>query len=498
MKTTDFLAVDLGGSSGRVLLARWDGGKFAIEETHRFLNGNIQVHGTLYWDILRLWEEIQHGMRKYVGQHGKHAASIGVDTWGVDFGLLDSAGRLLGNPVGYRDHRTDGVVEQMCAIVPKREIFEVVATHFRQFNTLVQLLAMRLQHDPQLEHAATLLNMPDLLNYWLTGVKASEYTIASTSMMVDARTRDWATALLERLDLPTRILAPLVQPGSVLGPLLPSVAEETGVGAGMSVMAVGGHDTASAVAAIPGLDPHSLYISSGTWCLTGIETPEPVINDFVMARDFTNEGGVANTIRLLGNFTGLWLLQSCQSQWQREDKQYSWGDLLTLGEQAQPFKCLIYPDASDFFSVGNMPEAIRSYAQRSGQPAPESVGEFVRCCLESLALLFRWGVDQIELMRNNGLPSPKRTIDVIRIVGGGSQNKLLNQFTADACNRPVVSGPVEATALGNVMMQAIAGGHLKNVAEGRQAIAASIVQERFEPGKTAGWDGAYERFLKLF
>lgn len=496
-KTTDFLAVDLGGSSGRVVYVRWDGNKFSIEDAHRFPNISVNVLGTAHWDALRLWNDILEGLRKYASQHSTTPASIGVDTWGVDFGLLDSAGRLLGNPVCYRDTRTNGMPERLCQVLPKEQIFDTVATHFIQFNTLIQLFAMRQQRDPQLNHAATLLHLPDLLNYWLTGTKHSEYTIASTSMMLDARQRQWARPLMEKLDLPTNILAPIVHPGTALGTLLPAVCEETALDSKTKVIAVPSHDTASAVAAIPNLDAQSIYISSGTWCLTGIETPEPVINEFVLKRNFTNEGGVDRTIRLLGNFTGLWLLQACQEQWKKAGENYTWEQLLALAEQATPFRTLIHPDAPDFFNYGNMLESIRGFAQKSGQPAPDSVGAFVRCCLESLALLFRWGAEQLEIMRHDGKPNPTRFLNAIRIVGGGSQNRLLNQFTADACGLPVITGPVEATALGNAMVQAIASGHIANVREGRQAIAASIQQEHFEPGKTQGWDEAYARFLKL-
>ena len=494
-KTTDFLAVDLGGSSGRVVSVRWDGKQFSIGDAHRFPNISVNVHGTAHWDVLRLWTDIQDGLRAYVSKSGNNAASIGVDTWGVDFGLLDSAGKLLGNPVCYRDTRTNGMPDKLCEAVAKQEIFDIVGTHFIQFNTLIQLFAMRQQGDPQLDHAATMLHLPDLMNYWLTGEKRSEYTIASTSMMLDARQRQWATGLLERLNLPTKILAPLIQPGTVLGNLLPALCEESGLNSATKVIAVPSHDTASAVAAIPGLTTRSIYISSGTWCLTGMEIPEPAINQAVLQRNFTNEGGVDRTIRLLGNFTGLWLLQACQAQWQKAGENYTWDQLLAMAEKATPFRTLIYPDAPDFFNYGNMLESIRGFARKSGQPEPDSVGAFVRCCLESLALLFRWGSEQLATMRNEG---ERGNFDAVRIVGGGSQNRLLNQFTADATGLPVITGPVEATALGNAMLQAIAGGHIANVVEGRQAIAASIQQEHFDPGKTKGWDEAYARFVKLF
>lgn len=493
--TANYLAADIGGSNGRVLLARFDGTRFDLDVLHRFQNNVINVMDQYHWDVLRIYSELLVGMTKFVHQHGKTLDGIGIDTWGVDFGLLDRAGRLLGNPVGYRDPRTNGMVDKMCQIVPKREIFGLVGTHFIQFNSLVQLFAMRVLNDPQLDYAATFLMTPDLLNYWFTGVKAAEYTIASTSMMVHARERRWVNELVDRLNLPSHILPPLLQPGQTLATLRLAVAEETGLASSTPVILVGSHDTASAVAAVPGLDERSLYISSGTWSLTGAEIRDPILSERAMHYNFTNEGGVDNTIRLLQNFTGLWLLQACQQQWQREGKQYSWEMLLAEAEQAPSFQCLVDPDAHDFFSPSSMVNTIRAYAAKTGQPAPESVGEVVRCTLESLALNYRFGVEVVEEVTGRGQRGEH--YETIRVVGGGCQNRLLNQFTADACNRLVVTGPVEATALGNVMMQAIATGHLANVAEGRQAIAASIVQETFEPGKTQGWDEAYGRFKQL-
>lgn len=493
--TANFLAADIGASNGRILQASFDGNRFDLDVIHRFPNGVIDILGQYHWDVLRLYSEILAGISKFVHQHGATLHGIGVDTWGVDFGLLDRAGRLLGNPVGYRDARTNGMAERMCQVVPKREIFDLVGTHFIQFNSMIQLFAMRMQGDPQLDAAATLLMTPDLLNYWLTGEKAVEYTIASTSMMVHARERRWVNELLERLDLPAYILPPLMMPGQALGSLRAAVAAETGLNPSTPVILVGSHDTASAVAAVPGLDQRSLYISSGTWSLTGAEIKQPILSDLAMHYGFTNEGGVDDTIRLLQNFTGLWLLQACQQQWQREGAQYSWETLLAEAERAKPFICVVDPDAQDFFAPSNMVDTIRAYAQKSRQQAPETVGEVVRCTLESLALNYRYGVEVVEEV--TGRNERGDGFETIRVVGGGCQNRLLNQFTADACNRLVVTGPVEATALGNVMMQAIASGHLANVTEGRQAVAASITQESFEPGKSHGWDDAYARFRKL-
>ncbi len=495
--TVNFVGADVGASNGRLLLARFDGARFDLEVLHRFPNSVLYLTngpgaGQYHWDVLRIYGELLAGLAHYVQLHGKELAGIGVDTWGVDFGLLDRAGRLLGNPVGYRDPRTDDIPNLLCEMIPKREIFGLVGTHFIQFNTLFQLMAMRRSADPQLEIAHTLLMTPDLLNYWLTGRRAAEYTIASTSMMLHARERRWVTELLARLELPTEILPPLVKPGTALGALLPHVAEETGLDPATRVFAVASHDTASAVAAVPGLDARSLYISSGTWSLTGAELPEPILSDEALRYNFTNEGGVGGTIRFLQNFTGLWLLQASRRQWRREGQSYTWDEISALAQSAPAFHCLVDPDAHDFLAPSSMVDTIRAYAARTGQPAPESAGEVARCCLESLALNTRWGVELLERVTGQG------SYDTIRIVGGGSQNRLLAQWIADACARRVVTGPVEATALGNVMMQAIATGHLGSIAEGRAAIAASVQQEEFEPAaERPGWDAAFERFSAL-
>ena len=497
----NFVAADLGASNGRVLLGRWDGERFALEELHRFANGPVAVHGRMHWDVLSQWTEIKHGLARYAGQHSAPLAGIGIDTWGVDYGLLDRAGRLLGNPVHYRDARTNGIFERAFPIVSRADIFAATGLQFIQLNTLFQLLAMRLTGDPQLDYADCMLLMPDLFHYWFTGEKIAEYTIASTTQMLRARDRQWAHDLLARFDIPTAMLPRIAAPGTVVGPVLPAVQEETGLRGAVPVIAVGSHDTASAVAGIPGLDAHSVYLSSGTWSLMGLEISEPIINDKALELNFTNEGGVNNTIRLLKNITGLWLLQESRRQLEREGRTLTWPQMLAEAEGAQPFKCIVNPDAPDFFEPSHMIDTIRAFCRRTGQPEPQTVGEVVRCCLESLALRYRWVVNALEELLTsadggaNSAPGPRLTS--IRIVGGGSQNRLLNQFTADACGRPVVTGPVEAAALGNVMMQAVAAGHFKNVSEGRAAIARSIEQETFEPRRDAGWDAAYERFLRI-
>jgi rhamnulokinase len=489
--TADFLAVDLGASGGRVILGRWDGTCFELEELHRFPNGPVEVLGRLHWDHLRLWAEIKAGLARYVQRYGGTPAAIGLDTWGVDYALLDRAGNLLGNPYHYRDSGNNGMLEAAFQRVSRREIYGVTGIQFMQINTLYQLLSRVLARDPQLDQAATLLMTPDLFHYWLTGRQAGEYTIASTSQMLDARSRTWATELLGRLGVPGHFLPALVEPGSVLGDVRGDVAAEVGFGRPVPVIATGSHDTANAVAAVPELDGESVYVSSGTWSLMGMELPEPLIDDRTLALDFTNEGGVARTIRLLKNMTGLWLLQECRRQWQREGRLYGWDELVALAQEAEPFRSLINPDEPEFGAPGDMPAAIRAYCRRTGQPEPDSVARVVRCCLESLALKSRWLLECLESLMG-------RRLEVIRIVGGGTQNRLLSQFTADACERPVVTGPVEATAMGNLVLQAMATGHLAGLAQGRQAVGASVRRERFEAQPGDAWQEAYGRAQQLF
>lgn len=490
--SANFLAIDLGASNGRVVLGCWDGQRFDLHELHRFANGPVNVLGSLHWDPLRLWTEIKVGMARYGQQFSQPLAGIGLDTWGVDFALLDRSGRMLGNPFQYRDARTDGMMELAFQRAGRAAIFRQTGIQFMQINTLYQLLSMVEARDPQLDAAETLLLMPDLFNYWMTGQKVAEYTIASTSQMLDARGRIWASDLLAGLGIPIAILPPVVDAGTVLGELRSDIASEVGAPGSPQVIAIGSHDTASAVAAIPDLGPDSVYISSGTWSLIGVETAQPVLSDRALALNFTNEGGVAGDIRLLKNSTGLWLLQESRRQWQRDGRDFSWDELLALAGDAAPFRSLVDPDDRAFLNPPDMPAAIRSYCRRSGQPEPDSVGAVVRCCLESMALASWAVIDSLETLL-------ERRLTTVRIVGGGSQNGMLSQFTADACGRPVVCGPVEATALGNVMVQAIATGHIDHIAAGRRAIASSIPLLRYEPnaGAAAAWEDTFGRFAAL-
>lgn len=489
-ETVNFLAVDLGASSGRVLLGRWNGARLELQELHRFTNGPVDVLGHQHWNVLRLWTEIKQGIACYAAQLDSPLAGVGVDTWGVDFGLLDKAGHLLGNPYHYRDSRTDGMMELAFQRIPRHEIFNQTGIQFLQLNTLYQLLSMAETKSPQLSMAETLLMMPDLFHYFLTGQKTAEFTIATTSQMFHGQKRRWATELLDQLGIPTHILQPVVSPGTVLGDMRPELMAEVGLRHRVPVIAPGSHDTASAVAAVPGLDAETAYISSGTWSVMGMEIPKPIVNEQALSLNFTNEGGVANTTRLLTNVMGLWLLQESRRQWQREGHEYTWDDMLKLAEQAEPFRSLIDTDCLDFLNPADMPAAIRAYCRRTGQPEPTGADSVVRCCLESLALKYRWVVNALETLTG-------RKSNTICIVGGGSQNRLLSQFTADACEREIVTGPVEATALGNVLLQAIATGHLPDVSAGREAIAASFHQRRYEPGPSGPWQEAFARFTKL-
>jgi rhamnulokinase len=487
---THFLAVDLGASSGRVMLGVWDGARLALRELRRFPNGPVAVHGRLYWDVLRLWEEIQAGLARYAAEYAEPPAGIGIDTWAVDYALLDGQGRLLGAPYHYRDRRTTGMPEAVDARISPADLYAQTGIQRLPINTLYQLAGMRAGQDPQLDVAQRLLLMPDLFAYWLTGRQVAEYTNATTTGFYDTRAGRWATDLLQALDLPARLLPPIVAPGTVLGDLLPDVRAQVGLPGAGPVIAVGTHDTASAVAAIPDLAPGSAYISSGTWSLVGIETRTPILTERARTRNFTNEGGVGGTIRFLKNVGGLWLLQECRRHWARAGQTCAWPELVAQAAQAPPLASLVDPDALELLNPPDMPAALRAYCRRHGQPEPATVGALARCCLESLALKYRWVLDALEDVAG-------RRLEVIRIVGGGSQNGLLCQMTADACGRPVIAGPAEATALGNMLVQAVATGWLPDLAAGRQAVALSAPRTRFTPRASADWDAAYQRFAQL-
>ncbi len=492
-KTANFLALDLGAESGRAVAGCFDGERLSLKEIHRFANGPVRVHNTLHWNALSLFTEMKQGLAKAVNEHELEILSCGVDTWGVDFGLLDRAGNLIGNPYHYRDSRTDGMVEKACEIVPREEIFAQTGLQFMQLNTLFQLLAMAQQPSPLLDIAADLLFMPDLFHYWFTGQKINEFTIASTSQCYNMQQRQWAIPLLEKLGLPTRLFREVIQPGSKLGPLLPSIAEEIGVKPGLEVIATGSHDTQNAVAAVPVAEADSdrfAYLSSGTWSLLGVESAEPIINEQSLAYNFTNEGGVQNTICLMKNIMGLWLVQESRRTWSQQGEELSYDELTNLAREAAPFAALVDPDDASFLAPGDMPARIRDFCERTHQQPPDSNGAIVRCALESLALKYRWVIEKIEEMTG-------QMLEVIHIVGGGSQNQLLNHFTADATGCRVVAGPVETTAIGNILLQMLAMGEIGSLNEGREIVRRSFPVQSYEPAGGEAWSDAYRRFVAL-
>src|SRR4051794_33512734 len=492
-KTSDYLALDLGAESGRGLLGKFDGERLTLDEVHRFANGPVRMLDTLHWDLPRLFDEIKTALRK-LSATNRGVDGVGVDTWGVDFGLTGGGDTLVGTPVHYRDAGTDGMLEAAFRRVPRERIYEITGLQFLPFNTLYQLLALRLADSPLLEVAETLLMMPDLLAWLLTGRRVGERTNASTTQLLDPRTGRWSDALCADLNLPRSILPELVEPGTELGPLRPALAEEVGLtGRHLTVLAPATHDTASAVAAVPVVRPAGVaavvgppdwcYLSSGTWSLLGVEVSQPVIIAETLRANFTNEGGVAGTTRLLKNIMGLWLVQECRRTWARQGRDYSYDDLHARAKAARPFAALIEPDDPSFLAPGDMPARLASYCARTGQQAPADEGAFVRCALESLALKYRWTIERLEAIVGT-------TIRTIHIVGGGTRNTLLCQFAADACGRVVHAGPVEATAAGNVLLQAMGRGRLGSLDDARAVVARSFPVTVYEPRDTAAWSGA--------
>jgi len=480
-----YAAIDLGAESGRVVVGTFDGGRLVLDEVQRFPNVPVTLEGTLHWDALRLWGDVSAGLRK-AGAAGE-VASCAVDTWGVDFGLLDERGRLLANPVHYRDARTAGMVQRAFELVPQAEIYGTTGIQVMEINTLIQLLAMAQAEDPLLGQAHRLLMTGDLFAHFLSGSQVSEYTLASTSQALDARTRDWARPMLERLGIPTRMLPEIVPPGTVVGGLKPELAAATGLG-NTTLVLPGSHDTASAVVGTPLASPSTAFISSGTWSLVGLEVPEPVLTETAMAANLTNEGGVAGTIRLLRNVVGLWLVQeSRRALWpNREPPSYE--QLAGLAEGAPAFTAFIDPDDERFLRPGNLPARVREFCAETGQPVPDDPGTLIRVLLESLALRYATVLD--DLRAASGRP-----IDGLHIVGGGSSNRLLNKLTAGATGLHVKAGPIEATAVGNIAVQAIATGELKSVAEARELTTRSFPMTAYEP--SGDWAEARARFAAI-
>jgi len=481
-------AVDLGAESGRIILGRFNGERLEIDDAHRFANRPVRLAGTLHWNTTQLFADILDGLRK-AKEMASELVSAGIDTWGVDFGILDDNGSLLGVPVHYRDRRTEGLIEEVTADIPRETIFAQSGIAFWPFNTLYQLRALALQRSPLLREGKTLLFTPDLLHYWLCGVKASERSIASTSQCLAVGEDAWLGDLLESLGIPPAIMPPVVPSGTVLGELLPDIAAETGL-AGLKIIAPAAHDTGSAVAATPLSSPQAAYLSSGTWSLLGVESDVPTPTEAALNAGFTNEKGVGKTYRFLQNIMGMWLVQSSRAAWAREGKNYEYGELAELAELGAPFQAWINPNDLRFYAPDNMVAAVREFCAETGQPVPQSAPDVMRCLLESLAFTYRASVDRVEALKGISVPC-------LHIIGGGSRNRVLNQWTANALGRPVVTGPVEGTAMGNLLVQLMALGEIENLAEIRQVVRQSCAVETYEPADAEAWETAYQSFTDV-
>lgn len=483
-----YLAIDLGAESGRVVAGLFDGSRVELQELHRFRNGPVSVAGTLRWDLVNLWREIQTGLAKGAAQYGDSICSIGVDTWGVDYVLLSENEEFLGLPYCYRDARTAGLLDHTLTQVPREDIFSQTGLQFMEINTLYQLVAMKQQSPALLDQAATFLMIPDALNWLLCGSKVVEFTNATTSQCFNATTRNWAFDMLGKLGLPTTMFPQVVDPGTKLGTLREDVARQAGAGR-INVVAPATHDTGSAVVAVPteltGTAKWA-YISSGTWSLMGLEIPDANLTPRALDLNVTNEGGVDGTYRLLKNIMGLWLVQQCRESLKRKGQSLEYGELAQMAADAQPFRSLIEPDDKRFLAPDDMASAIASWCRDTGQPEPETPGQFIRCCVESLALKYRRVLRWMEALSGE-------SVEVLHIVGGGTKNELLNQLTSNACGCPVVTGPVEGTALGNVLIQARTAGEIGSLSDIRKVVRASSELKRYEPTDLDQWDAADAR-----
>jgi rhamnulokinase len=482
-----YIAIDLGAESGRIMVATLDRGRLALEEAFRFPNGAVQLGDSLFWDVLYLWRQINDGLRKVRAENGHSLRSLAVDSWGIDYALLNRAGELSGNPRCYRDPRTTGMMERALALVPRWEIYQQSGgIQFMSINTLYQLLAMVERQDPALETAETYLMIPDLFHAWLTGRRVCEFTDATTTQFYRAGTGGWSVDLLRRLGIPTHIFPEVVQPGTILGPLLPGVAGETGLG-DLPVVAPAAHDTASAIVAVPAVAEQFAWLSSGTWSLLGGISVDPIVTPEALDYNFSSYGGPGGMYLPWKNIMGLWLVQECRRAWAREGAELSYDTLAGMAASARPFVAVLDPDAPEFLAPPDMPEAIAAFCREHGEPEPADRGEMVRSVLESLALRYRWTLERLARLQG-------RTFDELYVVGGGSRNRLLCQFTADALGLPVVAGPVEATAIGNAALQAVALGDLGSLQEAREVVRQSFDVEVYEPGDQGPWDQAYQRF----
>ena len=477
------LALDFGASSGRAIIGSFDGEKIRLDEIHRFANEPVTVTGTMYWDILRLFHDIKTGLIK-AKQHGE-IKSIGIDTWGVDFGLLDEDGKLLENPVHYRDSRTKGMMEETFKSLGKQKFYQITGNQFMEINTVFQLAALRKYRPEVLDRAQTLLMMPDLLNYFLSDKKVTEYTAASTTQILDAKNKKWSAEIIENCNFPKNIFTDIVNPGTKIGSLSSDITEELGL-TPMDIIAVAGHDTQSAMAAVPTQEDDFIFLSCGTWSLLGTELDQPIINEQTEALNITNEGGLAGKTSFLKNIIGLWLIQESRRQWIREGKEYSFGELEKLAVQTGYVDAFIDTDSSEFVPAGNIPQRIREYCQRTGQYVPQTEGEIVRVIDQSLAIKYRFALEQIEAATG-------KQYKAVNMIGGGIQSKLLCQLTADICGRQVTAGPVEATVMGNIALQLMALGEIADIKQARKIAAASEQIAVYKPQDADKWNDIYNK-----
>ena len=485
----NYLAFDLGAESCRTMLGNLDdNNKLQIKQLHRSSNGMINIRGRLYWDVLGMYREMLTGINAAVEHCGETIDSVGIDTWGVDFGLFDNQGMLIGNPVAYRDRRRLLVMDELLSKMPREKLYELTASQTSYVNSIFELYALAREKSPQLRVAKDLLFIPDIFNYFLTGKKFTEFTFATTSQLYNIRADSWEKEIFTQLGISSDIMQKVVRHGAVIGMVEPEIRKETGLSE-IPVIAVGSHDTASAVAACPLPGDNAAYISSGTWSLMGIESKKPIIGEAAFRYNFTNEGGICDTFRVLKNLTGLWLLQ----EYRREEvkiQDYSYAELSNMGMNTTSIGSVIDPNAPEFIKPESMSRAIADYCQSKGQPVPQSTGEFVRIILNSLALAYRYTLGQLEEISG-------RKITQINIIGGGSQNQALCQFAADCTGLPVYAGPVEATAIGNILVQAMALGKVKSHKELREIVKHSFPLIMYEPQHTAYWDESYARFLRI-
>jgi len=488
MAKSNFLAFDIGASSGRAILGTLENNKLELVEVHRFNNQMTKIHGSYFWNIFSLFDELKTGLKKCIAEFHVQPDSIGIDTWGVDYSLVTGDGHLAGLPFAYRDHRTDNSMEDFFRIMPKKETYLLSGIQFMQFNTLFQLFASVQQNYSGLKIADCLLFTPDTLNYLFTGIKKSEYTIASTSQLLKPGKSEWESKLFEAAGIPQKLAGEIIQPGTNLGGLLPDVLTETG-SAPIPCIAVASHDTASAVVSVPAKGENWAYLSSGTWSLLGIESPVPLVSEQTLEMNFTNEGGVEGTTRFLKNIMGMWLIQECKRMWDGQSM-LGWHEIVALSQSAAPFKSLINPDDAGFLNPGDMPKAVQNYCAKTNQPVPRTKGEIARCIYDSLVLKYKFTIKQIESVTGN-------KIEKLHIIGGGAHNTMMNQLTSDAIGIPVFAGPTEATAIGNIMLQAKALGKVHSLAEIREIVSNSFEVIKYTPSPELDWEAAFKQFEKL-